>query len=64
MAIADGVEEVCVIGGSLLYAETLPLADRLRLSELKLDVEGDTHFPPLDKNWIEVSREEVPQGCQ
>jgi dihydrofolate reductase len=62
MAEASGADEICIIGGSLLYAETLPMADRLRLSQLKLDAEGDTQFPPLDNSWIEVSREEIPQG--
>jgi dihydrofolate reductase len=63
MAEASGAEEVCVIGGSLLFAETLPLADRIRLNEVKLSPEGDTVFPKLDAaQWREVSCEEVAAG--
>jgi dihydrofolate reductase len=63
MAQESGAEEVCVIGGSLLYAETLPLADRLVLTEVDLAPEGDAVFPALDSgDWIEVSREAVAPG--
>ena len=36
---------VFVIGGAQLYAAALPLADELLLTEIELDVEGDTFFP-------------------
>lgn len=63
MAQTAGADEYCVIGGALLFAETLPLADRVRLTEVDLEPEGDTHFPALaPTEWIEVSREEVPRG--
>ena len=62
MAEAAGVEECCVIGGSMLYAETLPLADRIVLTEVALEPEGDAHFPALDASWREVSREAVKAG--
>jgi len=39
------VEEVMVIGGGSLYQQTLPLADRLYLTFIALEVDGDTHFP-------------------
>ncbi|MDX2276410.1 MAG: dihydrofolate reductase [Hyphomonadaceae bacterium] len=64
MAEEMGVDEYAVIGGSLLYAETLPLADRLRYTEVALDPEGDARFPKLDPaQWIETSREEVTAGA-
>ena len=63
MAETAGVDEICVIGGSLLYAETLPLAERLRLSVIDLEPEGDAHFPTIDEShWREVFREDVPRG--
>lgn len=50
--------EIAVIGGSALYAETLPRADRLYLTEVHASPEGTTHFPAFDKrDWHEVSRE-------
>ena len=51
--------EVFVIGGSELYAEALPLADELRLTEIDAEFEGDVFFPQLDdEEFPEVSREE------
>ena len=50
--------EVFVAGGAELYAQALPLADELRLTEVDLDVEGDTFFPDRDRSdFEEVSRE-------
>lgn len=50
-------EPVFVIGGSELYAQALPLADVLELTELHADVDGDTRFPPWDRAaFAEVQR--------
>jgi dihydrofolate reductase len=49
---------VFVIGGRELYAAALPLADELFLTEVDIDVEGDTSFPGFDRSgYDEVSRE-------
>jgi dihydrofolate reductase len=49
---------VFVIGGAEIYAAALPLADELLLTEIEADVEGDTFFPPFDReDFTEVSRE-------
>jgi dihydrofolate reductase len=37
-----------VIGGATVYAAALPLADRLEVTEVDVDVEGDAHAPPID----------------
>jgi dihydrofolate reductase len=51
---ADGADEVCVIGGTTLFAETLPAADVIHLTEVEAEVEGDTWFPPFDRGeWQE-----------
>jgi dihydrofolate reductase len=51
---AAGADEACVIGGTSLFAEALPLADRIHLTEVEADVEGDTWFPAFDRNqWLE-----------
>jgi dihydrofolate reductase len=34
-----------VIGGGQIYAQALPLADELALTEVDAVIEGDTHFP-------------------
>jgi len=57
--LLEGVPQVFVIGGAELFAAALPLADRLMLTELDADVEGDTFFPPWDRAaFAETSREE------
>ena len=53
------VDRVFVIGGAEIYAAALPFADELVLTEVDLDVDGDTFFPEWDRNgFVEVSREE------
>jgi dihydrofolate reductase len=49
--------EIFVIGGAQIYTLALPHADRLYLTEIDADVEGDTFFPGYDKSeWLEKSR--------
>ena len=51
---AGGADEVSIIGGTSIFRETLPVADRIHLTEVEADVEGDTFFPELDRgDWIE-----------
>ena len=51
---AGDVEEACVIGGTSLFAEALPIADRIHLTEVEADDEGDTWFPSFDRRqWTE-----------
>jgi dihydrofolate reductase len=52
---AGDAEEVCVIGGTTLFTETLPLADLIHLTEVEADIEGDTYFPEFDRGeWRET----------
>jgi dihydrofolate reductase len=52
-------DEVMLIGGAELYAQALPLADRLYLTEVDAEVEGDAWFPAFDPaDWSLQSREE------
>jgi dihydrofolate reductase len=56
---AGGAAEALVIGGTSLFAEALPLADRIHLTVVDADVPGDTWFPEFDRSlWSEreVSR--------
>jgi len=60
---AGDVEEVAIIGGGEINRMFLPLAGRIYLTEVALDVEGDTLFPMLDaRQWREVGREDHAQG--
>lgn len=53
LRLAGDAEHVSVIGGAELYAAALPHADALELTEIGLDVEGDTVFPPWDHDAFE-----------
>lgn len=58
LALVQGAERVFVIGGAEVYAAALPHADELVLTEIELDVDGDTFFPEWNrKEYEEVSRE-------
>jgi len=64
-AAEDGAEEVCVIGGAAVFAEALPRAKRLYLTEVEAEVEGDVRLPPIDESrWREVRREPHPASEQ
>ncbi len=63
MAAARGSDEISVIGGAEIYAQTLPVADLIYLTEVHAAPEGDTFFPDFNKNaWREVSRERHSAG--
>ncbi len=62
-AADDGAEEVCVIGGASLFAEAMPRAKRLYITEVLAEVDGDVILEPFDESgWREVSREQHPAG--
>jgi dihydrofolate reductase len=62
MADAAGVEEACVIGGAQLYNAVLPQADRIILTEVNLEPQGDARLVLDLSQWREVSREHVAAG--
>lgn len=59
-AVRDGVDEVMVIGGAEIYRQAIPLAQRLYVTEVDTEVEGDAFFPALNETWREVSRDCYP----
>lgn len=59
---ADGVEWIWIIGGGELFRDGLTIADRLEVTELDLEVEGDTHAPSI-AGWEAVA-EESDEGWQ
>jgi len=55
----NGVEEVMIIGGASIYKEALPQAERLYITHVHADVEGDAYFPEVDfSQWKESSRDD------
>ena len=61
LAAAAGAEELMVIGGAEIYALAWPRLDRLELTEVHADVEGDTRLDAFDPgDWRELARERHP----
>ena len=57
IALENAESETFVIGGAEIYSLALAQADRLYLTEIDADIQGDTSFPAFDsKHWREVSR--------
>jgi len=58
LGAAGNSREAFVIGGAQIYALAMPLAQRLHMTEIERDFEGDAFFPEFDLlRWREVSRE-------
>jgi dihydrofolate reductase len=57
-AADDGADEICVIGGANVYEQTLAKADRIYVSHVHANVEGDAHFPIIDPFICQVTYEE------
>lgn len=67
-AVRNAAARMLVIGGGQLYAEALPLADQLLLTEIDADLPGDTSFPPWRRaDFSETARETLhsdgPPAC-
>ena len=60
---AKGSEEIMIIGGEQIFREFLPKANRMYLTIIDKDFEGDAYFPKYNEDeWQEVSREENNDG--
>ena len=69
LAVCPSDEEIFVVGGAELYAQALPLADTLYLTEIMQEVTGDAHFPEFDmaqwrETWREKRQQETPQPLE
>ncbi|MEH6544068.1 MAG: dihydrofolate reductase [Porticoccaceae bacterium] len=64
LAAASGMDEVMVIGGEQIYRQSINLADRIYMTKVNVDMEGDAFFPELDaQGWDErVVRSVEPEG--
>ena len=58
-ALALAGDDVAVIGGAEVFALFLDRADRVELTEVHLDAEGDVGMPAFGDGWREVAREDV-----
>ncbi len=57
LALCGPHGEVWVIGGSQIYAQALPLADRVEVTEIHQTVPGDAYAPELGPQWRETARQ-------
>lgn len=65
LANAGAAPEIMVIGGTSLYAQTLPLAERLYLTRVDADVPGDAWFPEWEgRDWRLVAEEMHPADTE
>lgn len=58
LAAAGDADEVMIIGGGQVYSLFLPMADRIYMTRVETEIEGDTFFPALPANEWRVSSEE------
>jgi dihydrofolate reductase len=63
IAMASGDEEIFIMGGAQIYAQALKCADRVYITRVERDYEGDTAFPEIDySEWKLVSEERYERG--
>jgi dihydrofolate reductase len=52
-------DEIMIAGGGEIYTAALAVADRVYLTQIATELDGDAHFPPLGAEWIAVARSEM-----
>ena len=63
IAMADDDAEVFIMGGAQIYAQALDIADRMYITRVERDYEGDTSFPEVDySKWKLVAEERYERG--
>ena len=61
--LAEGDEAIFIIGGAQIYSEALRVADRMYITRVMHDYEGDTSFPDIDlSEWKLVAEEKHDRG--
>ena len=64
-ALRRGADAIMVIGGTEVFVQTMPHADRLEITVVHAQPQGDTIFPVIDPaTWREVERSEHPPDVQ
>ena len=58
LAQCAAAEEVWIMGGAQIYEQAVPLADRIEVTEIAQDFEGDAYAPQLGPEWREAARED------
>ena len=58
LALCASSAEAWILGGAQIYAQAMPLADRIEVTEIAEDIEGDAYAPTLGAEWREAARED------
>lgn len=59
----NDADEICVIGGGEIYRQAMNFADKLYVTHIMVEPEGDTVFPQINEpSWRMVSSERIPKG--
>lgn len=59
LQLCESSDTVWVIGGAQIYAQALPLADAVEVTEIERDYAGDAYAPELGPEWLEQTRERL-----
>ena len=59
LQLCENAPQVWVIGGAQVYAQALPLADELVVTEINADFDGDAFAPAIGPEWHEIARERI-----
>jgi dihydrofolate reductase len=57
IALAAAAETLFIIGGAEIYTQAMPLADRLEITEVGLEPEGDAYFPEIASDRWQIATE-------
>jgi len=58
LALCASSTEAWIIGGAQIYAQAMPLAERIEVTEIAENFDGDAYAPPLGAEWRETARED------
>lgn len=58
LALGAGETEVFIIGGGQIYRQSIPYWDRVYLTAVDIEVQGEVHFPEMKKEEWKLVREE------
>ena len=49
LAKTTNCKEIFIIGGGEIYKQTMPIADKIYMTRVHAEIDGDTFFPPIDE---------------
>lgn len=63
IAACKGADEVFICGGESVFREAMPLADRIYLTIVNEEFDGDAYFPEIPDDFMEVRRARVEEDA-